>query len=227
MSNLVVNKNKLIARFTGRAGEHAVAAQIMLRGMAVLWPSLDIGYDLMADNGCRVQVKTAHVSLTEKMRGHHGEGAYVFPLPRTKRIPITDSKVVLKARPKFAEICDVVAFWGVEGNRFWVVPSLLCDKVQAFVLGVTGRKQFSGSIEALREMEKLGYTRKEIAAEFGCSTTVVGFLMNSDRSFQDPSGVSLARACENAWEHILDFSRSPSAASEQPQPISVPVVEET
>ena len=51
--------------FTGKAGEHAVASQFLIRNWAVAFPALDLGVDLLiADRthgqARRVQVKTAN-----------------------------------------------------------------------------------------------------------------------------------------------------------------------
>lgn len=208
---------------TGKAGECAVASQLFLRDCAVMFAIVDLGADLMAENGCRIQVKTAHVNTTEKSIQVYGQGAYIFPLPRARRRPITNSTSRMLPKAPFTEICDVVVFWGIEENRFWVVPASICDLVQAFVLGPTGRHHFVDNIEGMRDMVKLGYTHDEVATKYDCSRAKVTRLVNSDKESQEPSAVSFARNHENAWELITDFSRT--AAIEQIQPDSIPVQE--
>ena len=204
--------------YTGKAGEYAVASQLALREVNVLWPVVDEGVDLFTPTGCRIQVKTAHVSATEKMVSQHGEGAYVFPLPRTKRIAITDGKNVLRARKTFADTCDIVVFWGIEQNRFWVVPAYLCDQVQAFVLGPSNERRFHGSLESLREMVRLGYTHQQIADKYNIDRVqVTNHINDLSRTEIKPSAVSRARICEGAWHLITEFDRNvPVVAPELP-----------
>lgn len=66
-----MNKHEVakIASKVGRAGEYAIAAQLLLRDSFVAWPAVDEGYDLLGPSGCRVQVKSAHLSLTLSLRG--------------------------------------------------------------------------------------------------------------------------------------------------------------
>ena len=57
--------NDVAHLFTGKAGEHAVASQFLIRNWAVAFPALDLGVDLLiADRthgqARRVQVKTAN-----------------------------------------------------------------------------------------------------------------------------------------------------------------------
>jgi hypothetical protein len=191
---------------TGKAGEHAVCAQLLLREVSVLWPSVDTGVDLFTDKGCRIQVKTAHMCSTEKAIRVHGEGAYFFPLPKTKRRAATNTTSVMVPRRKFADTCDVVVFWGIEQNRFWIVPARLCDTVQAFVLGPKNERRFSGSIESLREMEKLGYTHQQIADKYNMERSQVTTYINDESRVEvAASAVSHARICEGAWDLIVKF----------------------
>ena len=47
-----------MAALVGKAGEDAVATQLLLRGIVPSWPSADIGFDLIAPNGCRIQIES-------------------------------------------------------------------------------------------------------------------------------------------------------------------------
>src|SRR5882724_7433438 len=92
---------------TGKAGEYAVAAQLLLRGISVFLPAVDEGSDLMTSNGCRVQVKSAHL-----YRQAYNGPCYFFPLPKSRRRAITDKTTTLRPKKPFVEICDYVVFWG-------------------------------------------------------------------------------------------------------------------
>lgn len=199
---------------TGKAGECAVASQLFLRGLPITFAVVDMGVDLFAHNGCRIQVKCAHVLSTPKAIAKHGEGSYFFPMPKSKRRAVSDLKVRVIPKASFASVCDVVVFWGIEQNRFWVVPSAICDKVQAFVLGPNDRKRFSGSIEELRELSKLGYSHDEIAVQMNCCRWTITHALGKEIDFQEASAVSVARTCEGAWENILNFGE-PAPVIEQ------------
>ncbi len=202
---------------TGKAGEYAVAAQLLIRGVKVHFPASDYGVDLLANETCRIQVKSAHISTSEKMVAQHGEGAYLFPLKRYKRMATSNDKSVRREIPKFVEFCDFVVFWGIEQNRFWIVPAWLCDQRQLFALGRTNPPRFVGNIADVLEMVKLGYTHAEIAKKYGIDRASLTMLINRPGfDSQEASVVSLVRNCENAWENIINFEPA-FTGSEQPQ----------
>jgi hypothetical protein len=185
---------------TGKAGEHAVAAQLLLRDIVPLWPSVDRGCDLMTEQFCRLQVKSAHLY-------HHKNGPrYFFPLPKTRRVPNSDTTVKLITKKLFVDICDFVIFWGIEQNRFWIVPSRLCDEVVGVELGLENNyKRYSGS---LKEMDSLGYSIYKIAKHYDMQRTSVQQFLESDKEFIDETTVSQMRTYEGRWEQIINFSRS-------------------
>lgn len=195
------------ASMVGKAGEYAVAAQLMMRDVRVYFPASDYGVDLLTQEGCRIQVKSAHVSATEKMIAQHGEGAYIFPLPKHKRVAVSDSRSVRRSKPSFVVTCDFVVFWGIEQNRFWIVPAAVCDQSYLFALGRTSSKtKFVGKIEDLREMLSLGYTQTEIARKYGMHRASISALLSREGFYgQKADVVASARACENDWDAIVNF----------------------
>ena len=191
---------------TGKAGEYAVAAQLMIRGVPVFFPGADYGVDILTSKGCRIQVKSAHISSSPKMVKQHGEGAYLFPLHQSRRFPMSNSRVRVIKTPRPSEYCDVMVFWGIEQNRFWVVPAPLCDNAYLFCLGKQNPNRYVGSEAELRELVSLGYTHEEIAKQFGVSRSRVTVMLNHPETIAEaPSAVSLVRNCEGAWDHILSF----------------------
>jgi hypothetical protein len=205
--------------YMGKAGEYAVASQLLIRELSVAWPAVDEGFDLQARNGCRIQVKSSHID-GQTRRGHK---YYWFPLGKTKRV-ILKSKIERIACAKVSDCCDVVVFWGIEENRFWVVPAELCDTKTAFILGCPDTKRFFGSIQAMRDMVKLGYTHQEISDETGMQRSNVTKYINSGVMEIKRTGDSTARACENAWHYILDFG-APAAIMQEPELAIAPVPE--
>src|SRR5258708_5833761 len=115
------DKSKAIrAIYTGKAGEYIVAAQLLLREVNVWMPAYDDGVDLIAENGCRIQVKTAHVTAGGD---RYTRGIYFYPLAQDRRMAVSKERVEIRPRAPFHEFCDVVIFYGVDENRFWIVPS--------------------------------------------------------------------------------------------------------
>ena len=207
-------RDALQNHLTGKAGEHAVAAQLMIRGVQVWFPACDYGVDLMTGSGCRIQVKSAHFSSSPRMVKQHGEAAYVFPLPHTKRLALTNDKSEIRQRPPMSSVCDIVVFWGIDQNRFWISPSYLCDDRQVYVLGRKNPPRFVGSIQDLEEMKRLGYSRAEIARKYNIDACSIGMIMNRPGfEKQNPSGVSLVRECENAWDYIVNFEKGQAQAA--------------
>ena len=199
-------KKQFYSSLTGKAGEHAVAAQLMVRGVGVLFPASDYGVDLQTANGCRIQVKSAHMACTEKMLQARGEGSYSFPLKRSKRMMTSDTKNELRQLPPFSETCDILALWGIEQNRFWIVPASVVDDCQLLCLGREQPRRFVGSIEDVREMLRLGYKHHEIAKKYNVERSLISTLLNREGfEAQEMSATQIARSCENAWESIIDF----------------------
>lgn len=191
----------------GKAGEYAVAAQLLVREMPVFFPACDVGVDLVAQNGCRIQVKSSRIRTTAKMVKQHGEGVYTFPLPQGRRSILSKTSTRFHPYPKISTKCDVVVFWGIEQNRFWVAPATLCDDTYMLVLGKQNpTNRYVGSHEELKDLVSLGYTHREIAKQFGVCRPHITMLLNHPEIIAtSPSAVSLVRNCENAWEHILNF----------------------
>jgi hypothetical protein len=199
------------AALTGKAGEYIVAGQLMLRDVNVFWPSFDEGCDFMTGNGCRVQVKTAH------LYGHPNGPRYSFPLLRMRRIAKTNNVSKLMPRKAFSEVCDVVVFYGVEQNRFWIVPSALCDQVTGVELGYEPKlRRFQGSVTDMREMLSLGFSKYKVAKHYGIAQTSLQQFLDSGQSTIDETVVSQIRTCEGRWDHIIDFVKS-AAVSESAQ----------
>jgi hypothetical protein len=131
------------SRLVGKAGEYAVAVQLLLRDILPLWPSVDLGYDLETDGHCRLQVRCSHLSSYDGR-----EACYNFLLKKTKPIPKTNTQAIMVPCRAFAEVCDFVVFWGIEQNRFWIVPSAVCDELKGIRLGANGIKPHCDSLVA-------------------------------------------------------------------------------
>lgn len=195
------------AAMIGKAGEHMVAAQLMMRGMNVCWPSVDRGYDLMTDNGCRVQVKTGRIRNSPGVLASYGCPVYSFHFPKNRHIAVSRDKVKVSIRPKLADRCDIVVMWGVEENRFWVTPAQICDERQCLFLGPSNDRAFEGDIKDMQCMADLGFSQSEIGHHYGIAQANVSLrLKRAGTQTQANSTVNQVRRCEGAWQNILEFS---------------------
>jgi hypothetical protein len=108
----------------GQAGVWAVASQLALRGLIPMFPGVDVGYDLVLTNGLKLQVRTATLTITGGKREKYPYCAYNFGLRRDcwylqeKRRRGTYAT----AKP-FSEIADFFVLWGIDENRFFIVPT--------------------------------------------------------------------------------------------------------
>jgi hypothetical protein len=194
---------------TGRAGEYAVAAQLLLRGVNPCFSAVDQGVDLIGPKGCRIQVKSVHLTCTPKTLKKNLDGVYRFGFDRNRyrynssRGPIKDH---ITRRPPMSEYCDIVILWGIEQNRFWIVPSSLLDSVDGVALGPDNSRGFSKDVDAMKEMLKKGFTQEDVANHFNISQASVSIrLKRSGTKIYLSSTTAQIRQCENAWHYILDF----------------------
>ena len=197
---------------TGKAGEYAVAAQLMIRGVVPFFPAVDRGVDLMAENGCRIQVKSVHRCTTPITLRKNLEGVYRFAFKRGVYRASSERGTIKEVRyvpaRKFSEYCDIVALWGIDQNRFWIVPSNLLDGIQGIDLGQYRDRAFSKDVPAMREMVSLGYSQEEIGKHFGISGAAVCVrLKRAGTEVNVTKQTAAIRACENAWDHIINFGQ--------------------
>lgn len=107
----------------GVAAVWQVASQLALRGHNVLFPGLDEGYDLKLESGIRLQIKSA--TITYKNDGYQRSGAYGFGIRRGA----WDRKAKAYNRSKhegfrpYSEVADYFVLWGVDENRFFILPT--------------------------------------------------------------------------------------------------------
>lgn len=110
----------------GQAGVYQVASQLCSRGFNPHFPAVDIGADLVIDAGIRIQVKTTHLKTSTQ----YPNGVYWFGLHKTvikKRMQVCENRL-------FSPDCDFVVLWGIEQNKFWVVPAAVLDSVQVLAI---------------------------------------------------------------------------------------------
>ena len=194
-----------MSALVGKAGEHATACQLLLRGLDVAFMQVGTGMDLMAENGCRIQVKCGHLRTSPSMMELYHRPVYSMHFAESRRVPTAASVNKLIPRKRFVDCCDVVVYWGIEENRFWIIPPQLCDERQCVILGPTNERQFEGDLKEMQEMVALGFSQKEIGQYYGIRQSSVGRrLQRVGTSAHEQSTVIKIRACENQWERILE-----------------------
>ena len=112
-------------RHLGQAGVYRVASELSLRGLEVYFPSVDVGIDLLTGTGKRIQIKTA--TLRERKQGRAYYIGFGWNQAGTKR------RAKRRAR-SYSEEVDVVVIWGVDNNRFWIVPANVFDNHSCLML---------------------------------------------------------------------------------------------
>ena len=104
----------------GAAAVWQVASQLALRGHNVLFPGLDEGYDIQLSNGLRVQVKCSTLRIHSKGFQYPG---YLFGLRRGAWDRGAKKYRRSTLRP-YSEVADFFVLWGIDENRFFVVPTV-------------------------------------------------------------------------------------------------------
>ncbi len=200
----------------GKAGEYTVAAQLLLRGHNPFFPAVDIGADLILDSGIKIQVKSAHLRF---QKGMYPQGAYWFKL--TVRCMMSNGKMTKRERV-FSQECDFVVLWGIEQNRFWIVPAAHLDGHQLVVVGADV-SWIDTDLEALRAAKESGKTYREIAKENGINLATA---YNTIAGKREASGrtqmIKAIRGCEGRWD-LIDEMLATIAVSDG----ALPGVEET
>lgn len=192
------NRNK--SRLVGAAGVHRVASELLLRGMLPKFPAVDCGWDLEADGGVRLQVKCAHLSKTlSNGKKAFPEGSYTFHFSR--RPTVRHNEVHRRTPPLFSEICEFVILWGIEQNRFWIVPSHILDNVSTILVGPPCQ-WIDLDIETIRSLkEDLSVSTEELAAKFGASCETIRRRLRGEY-IEARRVTPRVRACEGRWDLI-------------------------
>jgi hypothetical protein len=128
--------DKQWSRKQGQAGAYQVASQLLLRGVNVFFPAVDVGADLLTGSGVRVQVKSTYLSC--RRGADFPAGAYWFHFYKQ----VLDHGRRRNAPRDFVAECDVVVLWGIDHNKFWVVPAFELTDCQCLVLGETPNRSY-------------------------------------------------------------------------------------
>jgi len=179
-----------------------VASQLILRGFTPYFPAHDDhGVDILLKEGTRIQVKCSHLAK----RHPYPQGAYYFKLQKG---PIVTGHRNIRYRPVqlFSKECDIVILWGIEENRFWVVPATLLDNRPNIVVGPeTMHKALD--MENINMMAKDGFTQEQIAEKLGVQQMTISRRLRGQFVQAKRTNSSRARACEDAWHLIQETKK--------------------
>lgn len=119
----------------GQAGVWQVASQLALREHTPLFPGADLGYDLQMENGLRLQVKTANLRIVNGV--NYPCGAYCFALRRGAWLT-NEKRYTRSSLRGYSDVADFFVLWGIDENRFFIVPTSFTGKAIWF-----GRRGFT------------------------------------------------------------------------------------
>lgn len=185
----------------GQAGVYRVLSELIFRGHAPYTPTADDhGVDILLPTGIRIQVKTANL-ITRKLKHQRGiseSTRYRLSLGWTT---VGAKRAHVKRKRKYSEECDYFVIFGVQENRFWIVPSFIMDGHTCLELG----KRPAVSSEQVKAMLDSGKGVLETAAALGVSRGTVWYRKHGD--LKRGSWVRGVRQCEDRW----DFLNAPPA----------------
>jgi hypothetical protein len=184
----------------GQAGVYQVAAQLLLRGINVSFPAVDEGADLIAESGIRIQVKTT--GLVYRSGANFDNGAYWFHFTRSTRALETarlrGNKVSLTQ--KFSDRSDVVVLWGVDQNRFWIVPAIELDNWHMVAIGAATVYKKYVDPEVVKGLREGSLKHQDVADALGISRATVSRKMNSLNTTRVKA--ALVASYEDCWDVI-------------------------
>lgn len=191
------------AQFTGKAGEHAVASELLVRGIPVHIPIVDVGCDLIAGERVRIQVKSARLFRgTEKSRPM---ASYMFSLGTSA--PNWKNGCHKTIWRDWSKVCDFIICWGVDERRFWVIPTNLLSTARertVTTLHVGGpRKRWTVDQEEVRALVATGLSQRDAAKRLGISEMSVSRACNFATQTSMPTISAQFDKYENAWHEII------------------------
>ena len=118
-----------LGNLKGQAGVFAVASQLCMVGHIPSFPAVDCGVDLTIENGLRLQVKTAHITYSKARFYPHG--SYIFNLRRGVW-DHTTNRASRREYGTYAGVADFFVLWGIDEDRFWIVPANIKNRNISF-----------------------------------------------------------------------------------------------
>ena len=196
----------------GQAGVCRVMAELILRGHAPCVPAIDVGYDLVIENGVRLQVKTGTIRKVNNTSGP----AYKFVLTQSQKIIRNGKEGSVGINRVWSDVCDFVILHGVTENRYWIIPAAMmdgCSSVFAPGLNTPCRKDYTET-EAIKMRADLasGKSTEEVAALWGVGVGIINRVRRGEKicpaeGERSDRGRQI-RKLENRWDLLDDFIRT-------------------
>ena len=108
-----MKKDRQHSAYVGAAGVFAVASRLCLLEHSPSVPTVDIGVDIVLENGLKIQVKAGHFRKDPRTAGQY----YVVDAKRLSR-----SIGKRKGESKYVGVVDFLVYWAIDENRFFVFP---------------------------------------------------------------------------------------------------------
>lgn len=181
--------------YIGKAGEHMVAGHLLLREIPVSFPEVDTGVDIIAGNGIRVQVKSSH-SRVERTNG------YMFTM--SARTPKNGHKQYRLKHREYHSFVDFMILWGIEDNRFWVIPAhalVPYRTTQTLVLGSTGYHRFI-DYDRVNDLLCSGLTQAQVARDMNVSQMAISQIVRGKTTDRHKCAGLILDKYEGAWHEI-------------------------
>lgn len=207
---------------TGQAGVWQVASQLALRGLNPYFPGVDLGCDLLAEGRIRLQVKAASLRKHVKV---YPDGAYWFKFWQSA-IATGENNVRRRGQRDYSACVDFLILWGVNENRFWIVPAPLVAKSSGVIVGPSGFYQRQDFTEA-RALRATGLSQQEIADRLGISQVAVSYQLRGGCTTQPKRTIAAqVRELENRWDLITGalatLTEATAVVAQSPAPVMAP-----
>lgn len=189
-----------MAHLIGKAGEHRVISELMLRGHCPSIPEVDNGVDIILENGLHLQVKTSHLGRTENPHRSYKLGYYRFNLLETGY------------KAKYQNVtrdwtlhCDYLVLWGIDEDRFWILPATK-DRGMIIVPAKAEDRAAVIDIAAAKDMYARGMNMFAISKALGVSRpTVKDHLTGARKGTRADTMTRKILQYENRWD-LLDMN---------------------
>lgn len=193
--------------YFGQAAVYRTAAELLLRGIHVSFPAVDVGFDLIAGGLVRIQVKATRLY----QRVPHIDPYYRFALHSHKLANVGSVRKYVPKKAHLQKRADFVVLYGLDENRFWVVPTELLNGRSHVELNraVVKSAWIDVDVHALEAARAEGLSFKAIGERFGVNEQIVasrlrGSTKGQQESKNRPVAAKVMRT-ENRWDLISNF----------------------
>ncbi len=135
----------------GKIGELKVLDKLLELGHIPSVPIVDMGFDIILENGKRLQVKTSK-KRSNKTRGY-AYPVYIFNTwcGRKKYRGIENKRWKLNKNE-----CDYLVCYAIEDNRFYIIPIEEITTINNLIVSLGDNHKYSKYLDAWRFLERDG-----------------------------------------------------------------------